>query len=259
MQKNIKKFSWYLWKHIYTVFNQACSAWDNLLLGWPHLVWVISTPWTSLSPLPGEVNPCCFCLDCGERSIISNTLPSSPGAGWRGRREAERQPLHVGSWSTPWSSYQWLSSDAFLMRNCGVLSYRIQNTDTCILHIEQQICGFPRPTCISGNGSQEFSPLWQQFEKDTADKKTIIIYKCILCQCWLQNDVDDKLMILLMTFVMVVTIKMMAIIMMIDNRNNDERSLHQKTNCVWAREQLRTMFWSAVEQTWVFRQWRWWR
>ena len=88
-----------------------------------------------------------------------------------------------------------------------------------------------RPTCISGNGSQEFSPLWQQFEKDTADKKTIIIYKCILCQC-LQNDVDDKLMILLMTFVMVVTIKMMTIIIMVDNRNNDERSLHQKTNCV---------------------------
>ena len=196
--------------------------------------------------------------DCGERSIVSNTLPSSPGAGWRGRREAERQPLHVGSWSTPWSSYQWLSSDAFLMRNCGVLAYILEYR---LLHTAHWATNMwvSRPTCISGNGSQEFSPLWQQFEKDTADKKTIIIYKCILCQCWLQNDVDDKLMMLLMTFVIVVTIKMMTIIMMIDNRNNDERSLHQKTNCVWAREQLRTMFWSAVEQTWVFRQWRWWR
>ena len=137
----------------------------------------------------------------------------------------------------------------------------LQNTEYRHLHTAHWATNMwvSRPTCISGNGSQEFSPLWQQFEKDTADKKTIIIYKCILCQCWLQNDVDDKLMMLLMTFVMVVTIKMMTIIMMVDNRNNDERSLHQKTNCVWAREQLWTMFWSAVEQTWVFRQWRWWR
>ena len=100
------------------------------------LVWVISTPWTSLSPLPGKVKSMLFLLgltDCGERSIISNTLPSSPGAGWRGRREAERQPLHVGSWSTPWSSYQWLSSDAFLMRNCGVLAYRIKTPAYCTL------------------------------------------------------------------------------------------------------------------------------